>query len=401
MNTRLRPRPSHRSRHGGSASPLAGWVTPEQEELYVATRRFAGSLALDVVERDRTHTFSRTDWDRCGEFGIHGLPAPESLGGGGADVTTTMLALEALGYGCADAGLVFSVNAHMWTSVIPLWHYGSPEQQARWLPDLCSGRAIGCHAITEPDAGSDPFGMRSRATPVAGGYVLDGRKTFITNAPKADLLIIFARAGEGIGPFGISAFLVEAGTTGCTTGPEIEKMGLRTSPMSDVVLDGCFVPDSAMLGRSGRGGDIFQTSMGWERACIMASQVGVMQRTLEDCVRYARERHQFGQPIGKYGAIAQKIADMKTAVDAARGLVLRVGRLMDLGLDATVEASEAKLFVSEANVRTQLDAIQIHGGYGYMAELGVERSLRDAIGGTIYSGTSEIQRTIIGRGLGL
>lgn len=385
----------------GSRSPLAGWAAPEQEELYEATREFARSLGADIVERDRAHRFSREDWDRCGDFGLQGLPAPRALGGGGADVVTTMLALEAFGFGCRDAGLVFSVNAHLWTSVIPLWHHGSPEQQSRWLPGLCSGRTIGCHAITEPDAGSDPFGMRARATRVEGGYVLNGRKTFITNAPVADVIIVFARLNDGAGPFGICAFLVEAGTLGCTTGPAFDKMGLRTSPMSEVILDDCFVPDSAMVGRRGRGGEIFQTSMRWERACIMASQVGVMARTLEECVAYAKERHQFGKPIGKFGAVADKLAVMKTNVDAARGLVLRVGRMMDQGLDASVEAAEAKVFVSEANVRCQLDAVQIHGGYGYMTESGFERNVRDAIGGTIYSGTSEIQRTIIARGLGL
>jgi alkylation response protein AidB-like acyl-CoA dehydrogenase len=382
-------------------SQLTGWVTPEQEQVYDATLAFARSLGSDTVARDRERRFSREDWDRCGAFGLQGLPAPQELGGGGADVVTTMLALEAFGCGCIDAGLVFSVNAHLWTSVIPLWHHGSPEQQERWLPDLCSGRAIGCHAITEPDAGSDPFGMRARATRVDGGYVLDGRKTFITNAPVADLIIVFARLNEGVGPFGICAFLIEAGTPGCSTSAEFDKMGLRTSPMSEVVLDGCFVPDEAMLGRRGRGGEVFHMSMRWERACIMASQVGVMARTLEACLAYAKERQQFGKPIGKFGAISDKLANMKTNVDAARGLVLRVGRLMDAGFDASVEAAEAKVFVSEANVRTQLDAIQIHGGYGYMTEVGLERSLRDAIGGTIYSGTSEIQRSIIARGLGL
>jgi alkylation response protein AidB-like acyl-CoA dehydrogenase len=382
-------------------SALTGWVTPEQEEVYDATRSFARSLGADIVDRDRERRFSREDWDRCGAFGLQGLPAPQELGGGGADVVTTMLALEAFGNGCPDAGLVFSVNAHLWTSVIPLWYHGTAEQQERWLPDLCSGRAIGCHAITEPDAGSDPFGMRARAAPVEGGYVLDGRKTFITNAPEADLIIVFARLNDGVGPFGICAFLIEAGTPGCSTSAEFDKMGLRTSPMSEVNLDGCFVPDEAMLGRRGRGGEVFQMSMRWERACIMASQVGAMARTLAECVAYAKERHQFGKPIGKFGAIADKLANMKTNVDAARGLVLRVGRLMDEGFDASVEAAEAKVFVSEANVRTQLDAIQIHGGYGYMTELGLERGLRDAVGGTIYSGTSEIQRSIIARGLGL
>jgi alkylation response protein AidB-like acyl-CoA dehydrogenase len=171
--------------------------------------------------------------------------------------------------------------------------------------------------------------------------------------------------------------------------------------MSEVILEDCFVPASAMLGTSGQGGQIFQTSMRWERACIMASQVGVMRRTMEACVKYARERRQFGKPIARFETIADKIADMKIATDASRALVLRVGWLMDHGRDAMAEAAVAKAFVSEAAVRTQLDAVQVHGGYGYMTEVEVERALRDAIGGTIYSGTSEIQRRVIARSLGL
>lgn len=382
-------------------SPVVEWVTPEQAEFYETVARFASSLPDDVAGRDRDEVFSREAWDRIGAFGIPGLPVPEDLGGGGADAVTTMLALEALGYGCKDNGLVFSVNAHMWTSVVPVWYFGTPEQRERWLSGLCSGSLIGCHTITEPEAGSDAFGMKSAAREVEGGYVINGRKTFITNAPYADLIIVFARTGDGIGPFGISAFLVEAGTTGCTVGPQIDKMGLRTSPMSEVVLEDCFVPAQAMLGTPGQGGEIFQQSMRWERACIMASQVGVMRRTMDSCVRYARQRRQFGQPIGRFESVADKIANMKISVDASRALVLRVGWLMDKGLDTAAEAAVAKVFVSEANVRAHLDAIQVHGGYGYMTEFQLERALRDAIGGTIYSGTSEIQRRIIARGLGL
>ena len=363
--------------------------------------RFARTLPADTRERDQAGVFSREAWDRCGEFGIQGLPAPEEHGGGGADVVSTMLALEALGQGCADNGLVFSINAHMWTSVIPLWQHGNEEQVRRWLPGLCSGRLIGCHAITEPEAGSDAFAMTTSARLVDGGYVLNGRKAFITNAPVADLLIVFARTTKGIGPYGITAFLIEAGADGCLVSRELEKMGLRTSPMSEVVLDDCFVPESAILGGRGRGGAIFQTSMRWERACIMASQVGLMRRTMDACIAYARQRRQFGRPIAKFESIADKIANMKIAVDASRALVLRVGWLMDRGQDPMAEAAVAKAFVSEANVRTHLDAVQIHGGYGYMSELEIERSLRDAVGSTIYSGTSEIQRRIIARSLGL
>jgi alkylation response protein AidB-like acyl-CoA dehydrogenase len=181
----------------------------------------------------------------------------------------------------------------------------------------------------------------------------------------------------------------------------MQKLGLRTSPMAEVFVEDCFVPESARLGAAGQGGEIFTTSMRWERACIMASQVGVMRRTMEACAAYARERRQFGKPIGKFESVADKIANMKIAVDAARALVLRVGWLMDQGADPMAEAAVAKAFVSEASVRVHLDALQVHGGYGYMAEVGIERDLRDALGGTIYSGTSEIQRRIIARSLGL
>jgi alkylation response protein AidB-like acyl-CoA dehydrogenase len=384
-----------------ASPPLIEWLSPGQAEFYDSVCRFARSLPDDVRDRERSEQFSRDTWNRCAAFGIHGMPVPESLGGGGQDVVSTMLGLEALGYGYRDNGLIFSINAHMWTSEIPIWTFGTPEQQERWLAGLCDGTYIGCHTITEPEAGSDAFAMRSTARPVDGGYVLNGRKTFITNAPVADLFIVFAREGEGIGPFGISAFLIEKGTPGLSLGKPLEKMGLRTSPMAEVFLDDLFVPESAMLGGHGQGGEIFSTSMRWERACIMASQVGLMRRTLETCVKYARQRRQFGKPIAKFESISDKIANMKVAVDAARALVLRVGWLMDHGQEAMAEAAVAKAFVSEASVRVHLDAIQIHGGYGYMSEFEVERDLRDALGGTIYSGTTEIQRRIIARSLGL
>jgi alkylation response protein AidB-like acyl-CoA dehydrogenase len=297
--------------------------------------------------------------------------------------------------------LVFSINAHMWTSVVPIWQFGTEDQRQTWLPRLCSGEAIGCHAMTEPDAGSDPFSLAASARRADGGFVLNGRKTFITNAPVSDLVIVFARTSEGIGPYGITAFLVPTGTPGLDVSSEIDKLGLRTSPMSEVAMDDCFVPESGVLGRIGRGAEVFQRSMQWERACIMASQVGLMRRTMEACIRYARERHQFGQAIGRFESVADKIADMRVAVDAGRALVYRVGWLMDRGEETTLESAVAKLFVSEANVRSHLDAVQIHGGYGYTRDFQMERALRDAIGGTIYSGTSEIQRRIIARRLGL
>jgi alkylation response protein AidB-like acyl-CoA dehydrogenase len=382
-------------------APPIPWIDEGQAEFYDSVCRFAATLEGGVIDRDREGAFWREGWERSAAFGIHGLPIPDEFGGSGADVVTTMLGLEGMGYGCSDNGLVFSINAHMWTSEIPVWAFGTQAQRDRWLRGLCDGSLIGCHTITEPDAGSDAFAMRTTATKVDDGYVLNGRKTFITNAPTADLIIVFARSGEGIGPFGITAFLVEAGTAGCVVERPMEKMGLRTSPMADVVLQDCLVPDEAILGVPGQGGEIFQTSMRWERACIMASQVGLMRRTMERCIEYARARRQFGKPIGRFESVADKIANMKIAVEASRALVLRTGWLMDRGEDTTVDAAVAKTFVSEANVRTHLDALQIHGGYGFMTDVEVERPLRDAVGSTIYSGTSEIQRRIIARGLGL
>jgi alkylation response protein AidB-like acyl-CoA dehydrogenase len=382
-------------------TPVLPWATTEQVEFYEHICGTAGKLVDDLVQRDRDGSFWREAWIRYADLGIQGLPIPEDLGGGGGDVVTTMLALEALGYACRDSGLVFSLSAHMWTSEIPLWVHGSHEQQMRWLAGLCNGTYIGCHTITEPDAGSDAFAMRASATPVGNGYILNGRKTFITNAPVADVFIVFARIGDAIGPFGITAFLVPAGTEGLTVDPPVQKMGLRTSPMSDVVLEDCFVPVDAVVGELGRGAAVFQTSMVWERACIMASHVGTMRRTMETCVEYARSRKQFGESIGRFESVADKIADMKIAVEASRALVLQTGWLMDHGFDTTTEAAVAKAFVSEASVRTHLNAVQVHGGYGYLTEFELERALRDAIGGTIYSGTSEIQRRIIARGLGL
>ncbi len=385
-----------------TAPPLLEWVTPEQAAFYDAVVGFARTLPRDDVRaHDRDAIFPREVWDRCGEFGIHGLPAPEEYGGGGADVVTTILALEALGYGCVDNGLVFAINAHMWTSVVPLWHFGTEDQRRTWLPGLCSGALVGCHAMTEPDAGSDPFSITTSAMRAPGGWVLKGRKTFISNAPVADLLIAFARTSEGIGPYGITAFIVPGGTPGMDATGEIDKMGLRTSPMAEVAFDECFVPDDAVLGRVGRGAEVFMRSMQWERACIMASQVGLMRRTMETCIRYAKDRRQFGQPIGRFESVSDKIADMRVAVDAGRALALRVGWLMDQGRETTLESAIAKLFISEANVRTHLDAVQIHGGYGYTTEFEIERALRDAVGGRIYSGTSEIQRRIIAKRLGL
>ena len=379
-------------------------LSGEQRELHDAVLEFArAELNHDLEARDQAGCFPRDCWKKCADFGLLGLPIPSEYGGQGQDLLTTTVAMEALGRGCRDNGLVFSLNAQMWACQMPLLHYGSEEQKRAWLPRLVSGDAIAAHAITEPGAGSDVFSLASRAERVEGGYVLNGQKTFSTNAPVADVAVAFAyldRSREGKMK-ALTAFVVPRDTPGVTFSKPIEKMGLRTSPMGEVVFEDCRVPESQRLGPEGGGMAIFNSAMEWERACIFAGHLGAMERLVEDCIAYARQRRQFGKPIAKYESVANRIADMKVAIDAGRYLLYRVGVLKDRGKSAVMEAAIAKLFVSEAHVQAARDALQIYGGYGYMREYPIERELRDALAGTLYSGSSEMQRKIIAGCLGL
>jgi L-prolyl-PCP dehydrogenase len=373
----------------------------EQRALCASVRDFGRTLNDGLAERDRAGTFERARWRRCAEFGIQGLPVPAELGGSGQDLTTTLLAMEALGTACRDNGLVFSLNAQMWAVELPLLRFGTDEQRERWLPKLCRGELIAAHAVTEPGSGSDVMSMRARAVRQGGEYVLEGTKTFSTNAPVADLVLVFATVDPKARFAGVTGFLVERGTAGLGLSDPIPKMGLRTSPMGEVVLDGCRVPARNRLGAEGAGAAIFNSAMEWERSCIFASHLGAMERLLEETVAWARTREQFGQPISRFAPVADAIVDMKVSLEAGRLLLYRVAARKDAGREAILDAAIAKLFVSEAHVRQALAAIQIHGGYGYTTELGIERELRDAIPGTLYSGTSEMQRKIIARLLGL
>jgi len=329
-------------------------------------------------------------------------PVPAEFGGSGQNLTTTLLAMEALGCACRNNGLVFSLNAQMWAFELPLVRYGSEEEKRRYLPRLCSGEMIGAHAVTEPEYGSDAMSMATRAVRDGEHYVLNGAKTFITNGPVADVVLVFATVDRAMRSAGVTAFLVEHGTPGMAQSPAIPKMGLRTSPMGEISLQECRVPASSRVGAEGAGLAIFNSAMEWERACIFASHLGAMQRLLEDTAAYAKSRRQFGAPISRHAPVADKIVDMKVAIEAGRLLLYKVGAVKRTrGGEAILEAAVAKLFVSEAYIRQALAAIQIHGGYGYTTEYQIERELRDAIPGTIYSGTSEMQRKIIARLLGL
>jgi alkylation response protein AidB-like acyl-CoA dehydrogenase len=254
--------------------------------------------------------------------------------------------------------------------------------------------------MSEPESGSDAFALATRAEETAGGFRLSGSKTFVTNGPEADVFVLFARTGAG-GFAGISAFLVERETPGLVVGGPLRKMGLTGSPMCELFLDGCEVPTAALLGRKGGGMAVFSASMRLERSCILASAVGTMQRQLEESLEYARSRRQYGEPIGSFQAVAHRLVDMRVRVETARLMLYRLARLLDDGRPVDAEAALTKLHISESYVASSLDALRLHGGYGYLAEYGVERELRDAVGSILYSGTSEIQRNIVARGMGL
>ena len=358
-------------------------------------------LCRDVVARDREGRFDREAWRRCAEFGVLGMPVPKEYGGLGLKLSEILAAMEGLGYGGRDAGLLFSLNAQLWSAAIPLVHFGTDEQKRRWLPGLCDGTLIAANGASEPDSGSDVFALRTRATKLGDRYVLDGTKTFVTNAPVADLIVAYATIDPAQGALGVTAFLVERGAKGVTITREIDKMGLRTSPMAEVVLSDVEVPAAGRLGREGRGVEVFEHSMEFERGSILATSLGVMRRQLERCVDHARTRRQFGQPIGKFQSVANRLVDMKLRLETCRPLVYGIGALKDAGKDATTEAALAKLHVSDCFVKSGLDAVQLFGGYGYTTEYELERELRDAVGSLLYSGTSDIQRNLVARGLGL
>jgi alkylation response protein AidB-like acyl-CoA dehydrogenase len=377
-------------------------LTEEQKKLQQGAIEFAqAQLGENLIERDRAGHFSREGWRRCAEFGVFAMPLPAEYSGLGLGITSVIAVMEGLGYGTRDQGLLFSINASLWTNTIPILLYGTEEQKKKYLPRLARGELIGANGASEPDAGSDIFSMRTRAVRQGDRYVLNGTKMFVTNAQEADLIVAYATLDPALGPMGITAFIIERSTPGIAISRKLEKMGLRTSPMAEVIFEDVEVPAENRLGREGRGVEVFECSMEWERGCILANYLGVMRRQLEQVIRHARERRQFGKAIGKFQSVANRIVDMKVRLDTCRPMVYRIGWLKEQNRPAVMEASIAKLYVSDCLVKSCLDAIQIYGGYGYMTEQEVERDLRDAVGSTLYSGTTEIQRNIIARYLGL
>jgi alkylation response protein AidB-like acyl-CoA dehydrogenase len=376
--------------------------TKEQQELRKTIINFArNELNPGLAERDKTSTFSRDLWNKCAEMRLMALPFPETQCGDGFDMITTMAIYHALGYGCKDAGLILALASQLicgWTICM----FASPEQASRLMPDLVSGKAIYCQGITEPGSGSDGFAMRTNADKKDDGYVINGTKTMISNGPVADCALIYAVTDPTKKTLSkISCFHVTKDTPGFSRGKPMEKMGNRTITNGELICTDCYVPASSMIGREGQGVMLFSEVVEWERVMVSACLLGTLERVLEGCVTYAKEREAFGKPISEFQAISHKIATMKVNAELGRLALYNAASLKQRRKGAALETSVAKLFISESLKQACLDAIQIRGGYGYMTEYEVERDLRDSIAATIYSGTSEMQLNTIARFAGL
>ena len=378
--------------------------TSEQIEYKEAIIAFAQEqLNNNVASRDQNCEFSREDWKKCAAFGIQGLATPKVYGGykPEVDILTATLAMEGLGYGCKDNGLPFSLNAQMWTVQLPIAQFGNEQQKTKYLNKFTSGDWIGCHGLTEANAGSDIFSMETSAKKVDGGYIINGSKRLITLGPVADVALIFCVTNEKLGKWGISGFIIEKGTEGFTQGANKAKMGMRTVPIGDLIFEDCFVSDENRLGAEGSGWSITTSSLEYDRGGILGSQLGAMERQLEESIAFVKKRNQFGKPVSEFQSVSNRIANMKLRLETSRLLLYKVAWLKSIGKSAMMEAALLKLQLSESFIESSLDAIRSHGGSGYLSENEIERDLRDAVGGVIYAGTSDIQRNIIANLLGL
>ncbi|CAM5594821.1 acyl-CoA dehydrogenase [Streptomyces avidinii] len=372
----------------------------ELSEEQTAVRR----LARDFTERevvpytaewDRAESVDRAIVKKLGALGFLGLTVPEEYGGSGGDHLAYVLVTEELGRGDSAVRGIVSVSLGLVAKTIAAW--GTEDQKHAWLPRLCSGDALGCFGLTEPGTGSDAGSLTTRAVREGDAYVLDGSKMFITNGTWADVVLLFARTGDEPGHRGVSAFLVPTDTPGLTRREIHGKLGLRGQATAELVLDGVRVPASAMIGPEGKGFSVAMSALAKGRMSVAAGCVGIAQAALDAALSYAARREQFGKPIAHHQLVQELIADISVDVDAARLLTWRVADLIDRGQPFATESSTAKLFASEAAVRAASNALQVHGGYGYIDEYPAGKLLRDARVMTLYEGTSQIQKLLIGR----
>jgi alkylation response protein AidB-like acyl-CoA dehydrogenase len=371
-------------------------LTDEQKLIAETAREFADrEIAPRVRENDRAERFDRELARKLGEVGFLGAPVAEAYGGRGLDYLGYGLIVEAIGRADSSARTVVSVVTSLVSN--PIEHWGSEEQKQRWLPRLCSGEGLGCFGLTEPDTGSDAANLRTRATKTDSGWSLSGQKMWISLGNHAELALIFAQTDPEKKHKGLAAFLVPTDTPGFTSAEIHGKLGLRSSDTAELSLDAVEVGDDALLGQVGDGFKVAMTALEAGRYSVAAGCVGIMEGCVEASVNFAKERKQFGVPLARFQLVQEMITEMILKRDAARMLVFRAGMLKDEGKPNTMETSVAKLFATESAIECANLAIQVHGGSGYVDDYPVERYLRDARVTTLYEGTSQIQKLIIGR----
>jgi butyryl-CoA dehydrogenase len=371
-------------------------LTDEQQLIRDAVREFAETEVTPIAaELDRDHRFPSELLPKLAEMNLMGMPYPEKEGGAGADYVSYVIAIEEISRACASTGII--VSAHTSLATWPISKFGTQAQKDQYLPDMASGRRLGAFALTEPGAGTDAAAGTATAMPHADGYALNGSKMFITNAPYADVYVVFAKTDPERGTRGMSAFIVEKGTPGFSVGEAEHKLGIRGSSTPPIYFADCRIPKEALLGGEGDGFKIAMQTLDGGRIGVSAQALGIAQAALDASIAYAKERVQFGKPIANLQAIQWMIADMAMEVDAARLLVYRAASCVDNGRPYSTEGAMAKLFASETATRVAGKAIQIHGGYGYTESYPVERNYRDAKITELYEGTSEVQRMVIAR----
>ncbi len=373
-------------------------LTPEQELVRQTAREFARDhLAPGVIERDEKAVFPAEQIKMMGELGFMGIMTPEKWNGAGMDAISYVIAMEEIARVDASAAVVMSVNNSLVIQIFLDW--ANEDQKRRYLPKLATAEWIGGFSLSEPQSGSDASNMRTFAQKDGDHYIINGTKNWVTNGINSQVVILFCLTTKGIGYKGISAFIVEKGTPGFTTGEKENKLGIRGSDTCELYFENCRVPAENLIGKEGDGFRIAMKTLNGGRIGIAAQALGIAQAALDHSISYAKERKQFGKTLAEFGAIQSKIARMGTNVDAARLLIHRAAFLKDHHQPYQKEAAMAKLFASQTAMDASRECVQIHGGYGYMQEFGVERLMRDAKITQIYEGTSEIQELVIAREL--
>ncbi len=373
--------------------------TEEQKMMQKMVRDFAEKEIAPIVEEmEETDRFPREVIKRMGELGLMGIPIPEAYGGAEMDYTSYIIAIHELSKVSATVGVILSVHTSVGT--LPILAFGTEEQKKRYIPKLATGEYLGAFALTEPSSGSDASSMKTRAVRDGDHYILNGSKIFITNGGEADTYVAFARTNpDEKGSKGVTAFIIERDMPGFSVGKKEKKMGLHGSNTVEIIFEDCRVPVENRLGEEGQGFKIAMANLESGRIGIAAQSLGIAEAALNYATAYAKERHQFGKPIGQHQGLGFKLADMATEVEAAKLLTYRAADLKNHGIPCMQEVSMAKLFASKAAVKSSIEAVQVYGGYGYTKDYPVERLFRDAKVCEIYEGTSEIQKIVISRNL--